>query len=63
MSVAEWTDRYGIYSWAIPRSSHRKLACVGFKHTTTEFHSDALTDWAITPQVQVKLRAWLVQLL
>ena len=26
------------------RSSYRKLACMGFGPTTTEFHSDALTN-------------------
>ena len=29
------------------RSSYTKLAWVGFEPTTTEFRSDALTDWAI----------------
>ena len=28
-----------------------------FEPTTTEFHSDALIDWAIRPQVQLALRA------
>ena len=26
------------------RSSYRKLPCMGFEPTTTEFHSDALTN-------------------
>ena len=45
------------------RSSYRKLAWVGFEPTTTEFRSDALTDWAIRPWVQLALRANFVQLL
>ena len=49
MSVAEWTDAYGIYHWRILWNSYRKLAWVGFEPTTTEFRSDALTDWAIRP--------------
>ena len=36
-------------------SSNRKLAWVGFEPTTTEFRSDALTDWAIRPWPQVAL--------
>ena len=46
MSVAEWVDTYGIHHRRIIWSSYRKLAWVGFEPTTTEFHSDALTDWA-----------------
>ena len=34
---------------------------VGFEPTTTEFRSDALTDWAIRPRVQLALRANVVQ--
>ena len=45
MSVAEWADTYGIHHWRILWSSYRKLAWVGFEHTTTEFRSDALTDY------------------
>ena len=63
MSAAEWTDTYGIHHWRILRSSYRKLAWVGFEPTTTEFRSDALTDWAIRPWVQLALRANFVQLL
>ena len=44
-------------------SSYRKLAWVGFEPTTTEFRSDALTDWAIRPWVQLTFRANFVQLL
>ena len=47
--AAEWIDTYGIHHWRIFRSSYRKLAWVGFEPTTTEFRSDALTDWAIRP--------------
>ena len=63
MSVAEWVDTYGIYHWRILWSSYKKLAWVGFEPTTTEFHSDALTDWAIRPWVQLTLSANFVQLL
>ena len=44
-------------------SSYRKLAWVRFEPMTTEFRSDALTDWAIRPWVQLTLRANFVQLL
>ena len=30
--------------------------CVGFEPTTTEFRSDALTEWGIRPWVQLALR-------
>ena len=63
MSAAEWADTYGIHYWRILRSSYRKLAWVGFEPTTTEFRSDALTDWAIRPWIQLALRANFVQLL
>ena len=36
---------------------------MGFEPTTTEFRSDALTDWAIRPWVQLALRDNFVQLL
>ena len=55
MSVAEWTDGYGIYRWTILRSSYGKLAWVEFEPTTTEFRSYALTDWAVRPWVQLAL--------
>ena len=54
---------YGIHNWRIVISSYRKLAWVGFEPTTTELRSDALTDWAIRPWVQLALRANFVQLL
>ena len=41
----------------------RKLAWMGFESTTTEFCSDAWTNWAIRPWVQLALRANFVQLL
>ena len=47
---------YGTHHWRILWSSYRKLAWVGFEPTTTEFRSDALTDWAIRPWVQLALR-------
>ena len=48
----------GIHHWRIDWSSYRKWAWV-----TTEFRSDALTDWAIKPWVQLALRAKFEQLL
>ena len=54
---------YGIHHRRILWSSCRKLARVGSEPTTTEFRSDALTDWAIRPWVQLALRANFVQLL
>ena len=53
--VAEWIDTYGIHHWKIFRSSYRyrKLAWVGYEPTTTEFHSNILTDLAIRPWVQL----------
>ena len=60
---AEWIDIYGIYQRRIFISSYRKLAWLVFKSLTTEFHSDALTDWAFRPWVQLALRASFLQLL
>ena len=54
---------YGIHHWQILWSSYRKLVWVRFELTTTEFRSDARTDWAIRPWVQLALRANFVQLL
>ena len=62
MTVVEWPDTYGIHHWRVLWSSYRKLAWVVFEPTTTEFRSDALTDWGIRPWVQVALRANVVQL-
>ena len=56
MSVAKWTDRYGIYHWTILWSSYRELSWVEFEPMTTEFRSDALTDRAISPWVELDLR-------
>ena len=42
---------------------YRKFAWVGFEPTTTEFRSDAVTDWSIRLWVQLSLRANFVQLL
>ena len=36
MSVAEWTDTYGIHHYRIVWSNYRKLVWVGFKTTTTD---------------------------
>ena len=63
MSVAEWTDTYGIHHWRIIWSSYRMLAQVAFEPATTEFRSDALTEWATRPWVQLALRVNFVQLL
>ena len=57
MSVAEWVDTYVIHHRSILWSSYRKLPRVGFEPTTTELRSDALTNWAIRPRVQLPLRA------
>ena len=57
---------YNIHHWRIIWSSSsgsRKLAWVGFEPMTTEFRSHLLTDWAITPWVQLALRTNFVQLL
>ena len=55
------------YIWHSPLkdfwSSYRKLAWMGFEPTTTEFCSNALTNWAIRPWVQLAHRANFVQLL
>ena len=45
MSLTEWADTYRIHHWQILWSSYRKLAWVGFDSMTTEFCSEALTDW------------------
>ena len=54
---------YSIHNWRILWSSCRKFGWVAFEPTTTEFRSDALTDWAITLCVQLALRDNFVQLL
>ena len=58
----EWVDTYGIHHWRILWSSYRRLVWLGFEPTTTEFRSDALTEWAIRSWVQLALRANFVQL-
>ena len=63
MSVAEWVETYGIHHWRIIWSSYRKSAWIVFEPTTTQFRSDALSDWAIRPWVQLALRSNFVQLL
>ena len=63
MSVAESTDICGIHHWRIISSSYRKFSWVGFDLMTTEFRSDALTNWALKPWVQLTLRANFLQLL
>ena len=62
MSVAEWANTYGIQHWMILWIGHRKLAWVGLESTITEFHSDALTQWAIRLRVQFVLRGNFVRL-
>ena len=54
--IGNWKLSIYIYHWRILWSSYRKLAWVGFEPMTTEFRSDALTDWAIRPWVQLALR-------
>ena len=61
MSVAEWTDVCGIYHWRTLWRSYRKLDQVGLEPTTTEFHSDSLTNWTIRPWVQFAIEANFVQ--
>ena len=63
MSVAEWTDTYGIHHRKIIWSRYRKLEWVGFEPTSTKIRSGALTNWAIRPWVQLALWANFVQLL
>ena len=58
-----WIQIFGIHHRRILWSSYRKLPWVGFEPTTTGFHLDALTDWAIRPWVQLAIRANFVQLL
>ena len=55
--VAEWIATYGTHHWRNFGSSYRKLAWVGHKPTTSEFRSDAPTDWGIRPWVQLPLWA------
>ena len=52
---------YRISHWTILWSSYRKLAWAGFEPKCYEFRSDSLTDWAITPKVQLTLRTNFVQ--
>ena len=59
--VAEWID--GIHYRRIFKSSYRKLSWVRFEPTKTEFHSETLTNRAISSWVQLALRANFVQLL
>ena len=61
MSVAEWSDTYGVYLWRILWSSFSKLSWAGFEPASTEPRSDALTNWAIKPWFQLSLRANFVQ--
>ena len=44
-------------------SSYRKFAWVRFEPASTGFRSDALSDWAIRPWLQLELRVIFVQLL
>ena len=60
---SEMIDTCGIHHWEIFRRSYTKLAWVGFEPTTTEFRSDAPTDWAIRPWVKLALIANFIQLL
>ena len=67
LSIFEWffdflfvyiLSIYSIHHWRIIWSSYRKLTWVGFEPTITEFRSDALTDWAIRPWLQLALRVY-----
>ena len=49
------SGRINSYIWY--RTNYRKLAWVGFEPMTTEFQSDAQTDWTIRPWAQLNLRA------
>ena len=53
--VAKWIDTYGAHHWKIFRSSYKKLAWVWFEATSTEFRSDAVTDWGIRLWVKLAL--------
>ena len=59
--VAEWTDTYDIHHWRILWNSYRRNGWVRFEPTTTEFRSDARTDWPIGSWVKLALRANFVQ--
>ena len=63
MSAAKWTNRYGIHHWRILWSSYRKLAVVRLEPVTSEFQSEALTDWARSPWVQLTLSVNFIQAL
>ena len=63
MSVAEWANICGIHYWQILRKSSTKFSWVGLEPMTTEFRSEALTEWAIKPWVQLTPRANFVQLI
>ena len=52
---------YSIHHWGILSSSCRELAGVVLEPTTSEFHSEALTDWAVMQWIQLALRANFVQ--
>ena len=58
----EWIDTCDIHHWRVSKSIARKLVRVRFEPTTTEFCSDALTDWGIRPWVQVTIKANILQL-
>ena len=61
--VVEWIDAYAIHLWRVFRNGYRKFSWVEFSHTTTELHSDALTDWAIRLWVILAPKGNFVQLL
>ena len=47
-----------LHHWRMLWSNYRKLGWVGFDPTTTEFRSDALTDWAIRLWVQLEFHGF-----
>ena len=59
----ESTYAYRLHLRTILRSSYRRLAWVRFEPTTTEFRSDALTNWAIRLWFHLAHRANLIHLL
>ena len=63
MLVAEWIDTLVFTTEGLLEIAIESWPEWDLNPTTTEFCSDALTDWAIKPWVQLALRANFVQLL
>ena len=70
--LISWTTK-NLWFWSEGKENNKNFGLryltgfwicpVGFEPTTTEFRSDALTNWAIRPWVQLALRANFVRLL